>query len=396
MDKIDTKTISVTDVTEQILAEAASRRASDVFIEPLEKELQVRLRIDGTLHQFLTLPLDIHSKIVTRIKVIGNLDIAEHRLAQDGSFKMKIAERAIDFRISVMPTRLGEKVVLRLLDRQNLILDIEKLGLDTGSVGLLRENLKKPHGMVVVCGPTGCGKTSTLYACLKSIDSIDKNIVTVEDPIEYQLYGINQVAVNEAYGLNFASVLRSIIRQDPNIILIGEIRDTETAEIAIRAALTGHLVLSSLHTTTSTGSIIRLINMGVEPFLISSSVLLVASQALLRLLCPECKESYPMPAAIVSQLEQAGYKRDNIPSVVYKPKGCANCNQAGYWKRTAVMESLALSASIKELIDRNASEKEIRTQAKKEGMRTLRDNSLELLVKGLTSMEEIARITASD
>jgi type IV pilus assembly protein PilB len=396
MDKIDTKTSSVTDVTEQILAEAATRRASDVFIEPLEKELQVRLRIDGILHQFLTLPLDVHSKIVTRIKVIGNLDIAEHRLAQDGSFKMKIAQRAIDFRISVMPTRLGEKVVLRLLDRQNLILDLEKLGLDADSVGLLRENLKKPHGMVIVCGPTGCGKTSTLYACLKSIDSIDKNIVTVEDPIEYQLYGINQVAVNEAYGLTFASVLRSILRQDPNIILVGEIRDTETAEIAIRAALTGHLVLSSLHTTTSTGSIIRLVNMGVEPFLISSSVLLVASQALLRLLCSECKEPRALPNAVALELEAAGFKRDSLPSVIYKPKGCAKCNQAGYWRRTAVMESLGLSSNIRELIEKNASEKEIRTQAKKEGMRTLRENALGLLVKGLTSMEEIARLTASD
>lgn len=394
MDKINLKENKIADILQQILSQAVNLRASDVFIEPQEDEVQIRLRIDGILQKFISLPLEIHSKLITRVKVIGNLDIAEHRLPQDGSFKTKLTNREVDFRISIMPSRLGEKAALRLLDKGNLNLDIEKLGMDSLSASILKENLLKPYGMVIICGPTGCGKTTTLYSCLKYINSIEKNIVTVEDPIEYQFYGINQVAVNEAYGLNFPTVLRSILRQDPNIILVGEMRDSETAEIAIRAALTGHLVLSSLHTTTATGSIFRLVNMGIEPFLISSSFLLVASQALLRLLCPECKKSYSLTPAISYQLEQYGYKTDSLPSLIYSPKGCANCNQTGYRGRTAVMEVLPLSPKIKQLIEASVSEKEIRMQARQEGMRSLRENSLDLFIKGLTSLEEIARVTS--
>jgi type IV pilus assembly protein PilB len=396
MDSVNLKEGSIAEIVQQILSLALSHRAADIFIEPLEDELQVRMRIDGILHKLTSLPAQMHLKLITRIKVIGNLDIAEHRLPQDGSFKMRFGEREVDFRISVMPTRLGEKIVLRVLDKGSLILDINKLGIDRNSVVMLKENLAKPHGMIIVCGPTGCGKTSTLYACLKQIDSIDKNIITVEDPIEYQIYGINQVAVSEAYGLTFPVALRSILRQDPNVILVGEIRDAETAEIAIRAALTGHLVLSSLHTTTSTGSVARLINMGIEPFLITSSFLLVASQVLLRQLCPECKESYSFPAAIVSQLERLGYKKGSLPEVIYKSRGCQKCSQTGYSGRTAVMEALRLSQKIKEMIEGNLPEKEIRAAARAEGMRTLRENALALLVQGVTSLEEIARLTSVD
>lgn len=396
MDRISAKDTSIANIAQQIFSEAVNRRSSDIFIEPQDDELQIRFRIDGLLYKFISLPMDIHSKIITRLKVMGDLDIAEHRLPQDGSFKMKFPGREVDFRISVMPSRLGEKAVLRIMDRGSLILDIEKLGIDSRSVEMLKENISRPYGMILICGPTGCGKTSTLYACLKRVDSIEKNIITVEDPIEYHLYGINQVAVNEAYGLSFPAVLRSILRQDPNIIMVGEIRDSETAEIAIRAALTGHMVLSSLHTTTSTASIVRLINMGIEPFLISSSFLLVASQALVRLLCSECKEAYNIPSAILSQIEQAGYKKESISKVIYKAKGCPKCNGAGYFGRMAVMECLVLSPKIKELIEVNASEKEIRSQAKAEGMRTLRENAFVLLNQGLTSLEEIVRITASE
>lgn len=396
MDRISAKESSVADIVQKVLLEAISQRSSDIFIEPQEGELQIRFRIDGLLHKFISLPLDIHHKIVSRIKVMGDLDIAEHRLPQDGSFKIKFSGKGVDFRISVMPSRLGEKAVLRVLDSERLILDIEKLGIDSRSIKVLKENLSYPHGMILICGSSGCGKTSTLYACIKYVDSIEKNIVTVEDPIEYQLYGINQVAVNEAYGLNFAAVLRSVLRQDPNVIVVGEIRDSETVEIAIRAALTGHLVLSSLHTNTSTGSIIRLTNMGIGSYLISSSLLLVAAQALVRLLCAECKEPYNLPPAVLTQIEQAGYPKETIADKIYKAKGCLKCNQSGYFGRTAVMEALPLSPKIKQLISANASEKEIRIQAKNEGMRTLRENAFALLNQGLTSLEEIVRITASE
>jgi len=395
MDKIDPKDSSMADIISQVLEEAINRHASDILIEPLEKEVQIRLRIDGLLSKFMSFPEDILSKIITRIKVLADLDIAEHRLPQDGSFKMQFAGRDVDFRVSIISSRLGEKAVLRILDRQNLILDLDKLGIDSQTVNVLKANLSQPHGMIVICGPTGSGKTSTLYACLKHVDSIEKNIVSVEDPIEYHLYGINQVGINDAYGLTFPVVLRSILRQDPNVILVGEIRDADSAEIAIRAALTGHLVLSSLHTSTATGSITRLINMGIEPFLISSSFLLVASQALLRLLCPECKQAHNLDEAILSQLQEDGHKIEGTPSTIYKAKGCAKCNQTGYSGRTAVMETLVLSPKIKELIGASVSEKELRAQAKAEGMRSLRENACGLLFRGLTSLEEVARITSN-
>jgi len=375
-----------------ILIEAVKHRASDIFIEPLEDKLQIRLRVDGLLVQFSSFPLTFHLPIISRLKVISNLDIAEHRLPQDGRFKLKLPDKEIDFRLSIMPSRLGEKAVSRILDKSGLILDINKLGLDSRSLGLLKKNLLSSYGIILVCGPTGCGKTTTLYTSLKYIDSIEKNIITVEDPIEYQLYGINQVEVNEEIGFTFASVLRSILRQDPNIILVGEIRDSETAEIAMRATLTGHLVLSTLHTTTATGALTRLINMGIEPFLISSSCLLVASQVLVRLLCPECKQEYSLPQAILEDIKKYGIDLKE-PPLAYRVKGCTACNNTGYFGRTAAVEVLTLSPAIKELIERNAPELEIRRKACAEGMSTLRQNVLGLVLKGMTSMEEMTRLT---
>jgi type II secretory ATPase GspE/PulE/Tfp pilus assembly ATPase PilB-like protein len=362
----------------RIFTDAIKRRASDIFIEPMEEELRVRLRIDGLLASYDSFPANLGPRIVSRLKVISNLDIAEHRLPQDGRFKLKLPGKDVDFRLSTMPSRLGEKAVLRVLDKSGLILDLDKLGITGSAVNLLKENLKKPYGMILVCGPTGCGKTTTLYSSLKFIDRIEKNIITAEDPIEYQLYGINQVSVQEDIGLTFAAILRSILRQDPNIILVGEIRDTETAEIAVQSALTGHLVLSTLHTTTSTGAVTRLINMGVEPYLISASCLLICSQVLVRALCPQCKEEYRL----------AEYKEP-----VFKPKGCEACNQTGYQGRTAVMEAFSLTETIKDLISQRGAEMEFRKKARAEGMSTLRENAMELALKGITSLEEVTRVT---
>ena len=384
--------VSAEKTVSYILIEAIKRRASDIFIEPLEDKLQIRLRIDGLLATFRSFPLAFHSSVISRLKVISNLDISEHRLPQDGRFKLKLPDRDVDFRLSIMPSRLGEKAVSRVLDKSGLILDINKLGLDNRSLDLLNKNLLLPYGIILVCGPTGCGKTTTLYACLKHIDSIEKNIITVEDPIEYQLHGINQVEANEEIGFTFASVLRSILRQDPNIILVGEIRDSETAEIAMRAALTGHLVLSTLHTTTATGALTRLVNMGIEPFLISSSCLLVASQVLMRLLCSKCKEEYSLPHAVLDEIKKYGISLGESP-IAYRAKGCTICNNTGYFGRIAAMEVLVLTPAIKELIERNAPEIEIRKKACEEGMSTLRQNVLQMVLKGITSIEEVARLT---
>ncbi len=389
------KDTSIVELTYSLLIEGVNRRASDILIEPLEDELQIRVRIDGVLSKFVSLPFEMYSKIVTRIKVMAGLDISEKRLPQDGSFKIKFPGKEVDFRVSVIPSRLGERVVLRVLDKGKLILDINKLGVDSYSLNSLKQGLVKPYGIILICGPTGSGKTTTLYASIKYIDSIEKNIVTVEDPVEYQLYGINQVQVREEIGLTFPAVLRSILRQDPDIILVGEIRDSETAEIAVRAALTGHLVLSTLHTTTSTGGIIRLVNMGIEPYLVSSSCLLIVSQNLIRLLCTECKEPHPLPKVIALQLEQYGYPKESFPQVIYKSKGCKKCNNTGYFRRRAIMETLVLSREIKTLIEKNAPEREIRKKARMQGMKSLRERGYELLIEGLTSLEEVVRVTTA-
>lgn len=377
----------------KIITDAIEQRASDILIEPLENELQIRYRIDGIFYRSLLLPKTFQDNVLTRIKVMSGLDISEHRLPQDGRFKMGFKESEVNFRVSVIPSSLGEKIALRVLDKSRVELDINKLGFDARTLELLKRNLIKPFGMVIVCGPTGSGKSTTLYAALKYIDSIGKNIVTVEDPVEYQLYGINQVAVHEDIGLTFASTLRAILRQDPNIILVGEIRDFETADIAIKAALTGHLLLSTLHTTSAPGSLVRLVNMGIEPFLIASSCLLIVSQVLVRLLCPRCKEAYRPSETDLEELKSYNLtlKGDGL---LYKNKGCRDCNNTGFKGRIAVAESMEITTPLKDLIAASASENQIRQAAIKDGMSGLQENGFRLVCNGLTSMEEVLRVTS--
>ncbi|MFC1658573.1 GspE/PulE family protein [Candidatus Omnitrophota bacterium] len=378
-------------ITNMILEKAIKAKASDILIEPLPDSLRIRFRIDGILREEESPPKAMHPLLVSRVKVLSELDIAEHRLPQDGRFKARVWHREIDFRVSILPSSQGEKVAIRILDKSTATLDIEKLGFDQDAVAKFKKASAFPHGMILVCGPTGSGKTTTLYAVLKFIDSPQKNIVTVEDPVEFQLEGINQVSIKPEIGLTFASSLRSILRQDPNIIMIGEIRDFETVDIAIKSALTGHLVLSTLHTTTSSGAVVRLINMGVEPYLITSSLICVVAQRLVRQLCAKCKEEYKLTREMSQGL--------GIPSAqqpaFYRPKGCKHCFNTGYAGRMGIAEVLFLSPKIKELILSGAEEQEIKQTACSEGMKTLRDNAVTLAAEGMTSVEEVLRVTAA-
>ena len=383
----------VVKVTNLLLTEALSQRASDILIEPLETELRVRYRIDGIWREGKRSPKVFQSAIVSRIKVMSDLDIAERRLPQDGRFKVKLGSREVDFRVSVLPTSRGEKVALRILDKSQATLDIEKLGFDEKSLGEIKKADSKPHGMILICGPTGCGKTTTLYSILQHVNSLEKNIVTVEDPVEYLIEGINQVSAKPDIGLTFASALRSILRQDPNIIIIGEIRDFDTVDIAIKAALTGHLVLSTLHTTTATGSIVRLINMGVEPFLITSSLVMVGAQRLVRKICVHCKEEYELTADIADSLNIKGGKGK---TVFYSGKGCDKCLGTGYVGRTALLETLTITPKIRALILEEAEEHKIREEARREGMKTLRENGIDNAKNGRTTLNEVIRVTAGE
>ncbi|HBR14597.1 MAG TPA: type II secretion system protein GspE [Candidatus Omnitrophica bacterium] len=383
-------------LTDTIIQQAVIAKASDIFIEPLEKNMRVRYRVDGVIREIDRMSKALHYPVISRLKVISNLDISEHRLPQDGRFKTVVSgEREVDFRVNVLPTVAGEKIVLRVLDQVGSVLDVEKLGFDPESLRRLKECAVKPHGLILTCGPTGSGKTTTLYSILKYVNSSGKNIVTVEDPVEYQIKGINQVNVKPQFGLTFATSLRSILRQDPDIILIGEIRDTETLSIAVKAALTGHLVLSSLHTTTAAGSIIRMMNMGIEPFLICSSVLAIVAQRLLRKLCPRCKEAYALPSHVAQSVGLAKLRgQDEI--MLYKGKGCELCHKTGYKGRVGITEIFVLSSQIKDLILSRAGEFKIKETARKEGMKTMREDGLMKALEGLTSLEEVLRVTASD
>lgn len=384
----------VVKITDLILEESIKKKSSDVLIEPMDKKLRVRFRIDGILQEQQAPPRNMHSSIVSRIKVISELDIAEHRLPQDGRFKAKILGKEVDFRVSVLPSSLGEKVALRILDKSQATLDIEKLGFNEDFIAKIKKVAKMPHGMMLVCGPTGSGKTTTLYSILKYVDSPEKNIVTVEDPVEYQLEGVNQVTARPDIGLTFASALRSILRQDPNIIMIGEIRDFETVDIAIKSALTGHLVLSTLHTTTAPGAVARLLNMGVEPYLINSSLICVVAQRLVRKICTHCKESYQIKEDIINSLKLDIAVSKNAE--FFKGKGCKYCFNTGYSGRSAIAEVLLLTAPIRELILGRAQEHNIKQLARKEGMQTLREAGMDLALKGFTTLEEVLRVTAPD
>lgn len=381
-------------VTNVILEEGVKKRSSDILIEPFDKKLRLRFRIDGVLQEQPAPPKNMHPLIVSRIKVMSDLDIAEHRLPQDGRFKAKIQGKEVDFRVSILPSSFGEKVALRILDKSTAMLDIEKLGFSQDTIAKLKQVTRLPHGMILVCGPTGSGKTTTLYSILKFVDSPEKNIVTVEDPVEYQLEGINQVTVRPEIGLTFACALRSILRQDPNVIMIGEIRDFETVDIAIKSALTGHLVLSTLHTTTSSGAIARLINMGVDPYLINSSLICVVAQRLVRKICSHCKDEYAIKKEIIDSLK-LNIDRVKIPKF-FRGKGCSHCFNLGYSGRIGIAEILLLSPSIRELILNRAQEHIIKQEAHKEGMRTLREEGIEAALKGFTTLEEVLRVTAAD
>ena len=388
-----TQDAPVVKITNLILAEAVNYGSSDILVEPLENEVRVRYRVDGVLQDAKRPPKALHSAIVSRLKVMSNLDIAERRLPQDGRFKVRLHGREVDFRISVLPSSKGEKVALRILDKSQVTLDLEKLGFDKKSLEEIQKGAMKPHGMVLICGPTGCGKTTTLYSILDYINSPEDNVITVEDPVEYVINGINQVTAKPSIGLTFARALRSILRQDPDIIMIGEIRDFETVDIAIKAALTGHLVLSTLHTTTAPGSVTRLINMGVEPFLITSSIILVGAQRLVRKICPNCRETYELDAEIA---ESYGIKTGGKKAILYRGKGCEICRKTGYKGRIALIEVLTLSPKIKTLILENAQEYKILEQARLEGMKTLRENGIAFALEGITTLDEVVRVTVGD
>ncbi|GFN35473.1 GspE/PulE family protein [Tepidimicrobium xylanilyticum] len=380
---LEIRSAPVVKLLNSMIERAIELKASDIHIEPSEDIIRIRFRIDGDLNEILRLSINIYSALITRIKIMGQMNIAEKRIPQDGRVDIKFNGKEIDLRISTMPTIHGEKIVIRILDRENFFFTKSELGLNEENLKLFNKILKQPYGIVLTTGPTGCGKTSTLYAILKELNNIEKNIITIEDPVEYKLEGINQVQVNVKAGLTFASGLRSILRQDPDIIMIGEIRDTETAKIATRAAITGHLVLSTLHTNDSPSSIIRLIDMGIEPYLVSSAVIGVISQRLIKKLCPNCKISYE---ANLSEKSLLGI--DQKESVIlYKAKGCNECNN-GFIGRRAVHEIMLVNESMRELISKGASVDKLRIEAINSGMTTLLNNSIKLAIEGVSTLEE--------
>jgi type IV pilus assembly protein PilB len=378
-----------------VLTDAIKRGASDIHIEPYEKEFRVRFRIDGILYEIMNPPLKLRDAMTSRMKILSKLDISEKRLPQDGRIKLKIKledkNKELDFRVSVLPTLFGEKIVLRLLDKDNLRLDMTKLGFEQESLTKFEEAIFKPWGMVLVTGPTGSGKTNTLYSALAKVNSPEVNIMTAEDPVEFNLPGINQVQMKESIGLNFAATLRSFLRQDPNIILVGEIRDFETAEIAIKAALTGHLVLSTLHTNDAPSTINRLMNMGIEPFLVATSVQLIAAQRLARRICGNCKEEVDVqPQALLN----IGYKKDEIGTFkVFKGRGCEKCNNTGYKGRVGLIEVMAIDDELRDMILSGGSAIDIKKRAVESGMITLRRSGLVKIKEGITTIEEVVRET---
>ncbi len=378
-----------------ILLNAIKKGASDIHVEPYEKSFRVRYRIDGVLYAELSPPLKLKNAIISRLKIMSQLDIAERRLPQDGRIKLKLGKgKELDFRVSVLPTLFGEKVVLRLLDKSNLQLDMTKLGFEPAPLKDFKNAIHMPYGMVLVTGPTGSGKTTTLYSALTELNQVTENISTAEDPVEYNLPGINQVQQREDIGLNFAASLRSFLRQDPDIIMVGEIRDYETAEVAIKAALTGHLVLSTLHTNDAPSTVTRLLNMGIEPFLVTASLNLVLAQRLARKVCSECKTPVEVnPQALIDM----GMKPESATKAqLYKGVGCRNCNNTGYKGRIALYEVLPFRDELKELVLQGASSAELKAESIRLGMKTLRMAGLTKLLEGVTTMEEVLRVSSAD
>ena len=380
-----------------LLVDSLRRGASDIHVEPYEKELRIRFRIDGVLYDVMHPPMKMRDALISRIKIMSKLDISEKRLPQDGRIKIRVKvdsrSRELDFRVSTLPTLFGEKVVLRLLDKDKLMLDMTNLGFEPDSLVKFQRNIAKPFGMVLVTGPTGSGKTNTLYSALQSLNTVDTNIMTAEDPVEFNLPGINQVQMKEQIGLNFAAALRSFLRQDPNIILVGEIRDFETAEIAIKAALTGHLVLSTLHTNDAPSTISRLMNMGIEPFLVATSVNLIQAQRLIRRICKDCKKEHPTPQEALIEI---GFSADEVKTLkTYKGRGCPTCNDTGYKGRIGLYEVMEITDEIRELILIGASALELRKKSIEDGMISLRESGLQKIRNGVTTIEEVLRETVA-
>jgi type IV pilus assembly protein PilB len=374
-----------------ILVDAIQKTASDIHWEPYEKVFRVRFRIDGVLHEMLTPPKRLEAAILSRLKIMANLDIAERRLPQDGRIKLRYNGRDIDFRVSVLPTIFGEKAVLRILDRDSLKLDLTQLGFDEWSLGQFQAAIRQPYGMVLITGPTGSGKTTTLYSAIHTLNAPDVNIMTAEDPVEYNLRGVNQVQINEGIGRTFATTLRSFLRQDPDVILVGETRDLETAQISIRAALTGHLVFSTLHTNDSPSTVARLIDMGIPSFLVSSSLLLIVAQRLARRVCPDCKEPYDADEAV---LVPYGHVPTGVGATpLYRGRGCQSCNFTGMKGRVAIYEVMPVTPEIRDLILHEASAADLGAAAKKYGMKTLRQAGLAKVLEGTTTVEEVLRVT---
>ncbi len=377
-----------------ILSQAVKDRASDIHFEAFEKELVVRFRVDGMLYDVLSPPKRFQPAITSRVKVMSGLNIAEKRLPQDGRIRLRIAGRDIDIRVSSIPTNFGERIVLRLLDRaQMLEIDLDHLGFSGENLRRLDRLIRQSHGIILATGPTGSGKSTTLYACLSRINSPEKNIITIEDPIEYQLRGVGQMQVNPKIDLTFASGLRSILRQDPDVIMVGEIRDAETAEIAIQAALTGHLVFSTLHTNDSFGAVTRLVEFGIEPFLVSSSVLAVLAQRLVRKLCPDCRDAY-LPSA--AELARVGLTPEDLTGRIYRAKGCRNCRNTGYKGRLAVQELMTLDDEVRALVMQRADGATLRRHCTSKGMKLLRQDGAERVLAGETTVEELLRVTQEE
>jgi general secretion pathway protein E len=385
----ETSEAPIIKLVNHVFGQAVKSQASDIHIEPYQQHLQVRFRLDGVLHNVLSPPRRLHAAIVSRIKVMARLDIAEKRLPQDGRMEVKIGERLVDVRVSCLPTAFGERVVLRLLEKSGKLLSLEEVGLTSAALAEMKKLLQLSHGIILVTGPTGSGKTTTLYAALSYINSPDRNILTIEDPIEYQLDGIGQMQVNPKINLTFASGLRSMVRQDPDVILVGEIRDRETADIAIHAALTGHLVFSTLHTNDAASAVTRLIDMDIEPFLVSSAVQAIIAQRLVRVLCPHCKEPYEPEEA---QWTELGLEKDTL-GPIFRAKGCEKCLETGYRGRTGIYEFLRMTESIKGLVLQTSDSNQIGRAARKEGMVSLREDGIQKVIEGKTTISEVLRVT---
>lgn len=394
----ESKSAPIVKIVSLILNEAMKRRASDIHIEPFEKSLKVRYRIDGALHEAFTLPKKNQNAVIARLKIMSKLDITETRMPQDGRFKISFEGKEIDFRVSILPVAFGGKIVLRALDKSSLSIGLEKLGFLPAPLNTFKTALASPYGMILVTGPTGSGKSTTLYSVVNQMNTPEKNIITLEDPVEYEVEGITQIQAKPEIGLSFANGLKSVLRQSPDIVMVGEIRDFETADIAIKASLTGQLILSTLHTNDAASAITRLIDMGVEPFLVASSLIMSSAQRLARKICPNCKEEAGIPSNV---LERAGLGHAELAKMgakkFYEGRGCQKCNQTGYYGRLAILEALLLDDKIRDMIVRKASSDEIKNHAIKNlHMMTLRDNALTNFVNGITTLEEVLRVTSED